>query len=724
MNGTVTMSRRAFLRTGAVLGGGLILGVHLPLGTARGVEPPGKTFAPNAFLRIGSDDSITVIVNKSEMGQGVYTALPMIVAEELEVDPAVIRVEPAPVAPAYNHALWGIQVTGGSTSVRTEWERLAQAGAAARQMLIAAAAGRWEAKPAECRAENGQVVHQPTGRRLSYGTLAEAAARLEPPQGVRLKGPGEQKVIGRGVKRLDTPAKVNGTALFGLDVSIPGMLTAVVARPPVFGARATRIREDLAEKVPGVKRIIPIDAGVGVVAVSLPAALNGRKALEIQWDEGPLATLDSDRQREAYAEMAKKPGAVAASRGDADVALTKAAKRINAVYTLPYLAHAPMEPLNCVASVRPDGCDIWTGTQMQTGDRDAAAKITGLPKEKINLRTMLLGGGFGRRAVPDSHFMREAVQLSKAIGKPVKVVWTREDDLHGGWYRPSSYNVLAAGLDRAGMPVAWTHRIVCQSIAMGTPFEGAMVKNGVDDTSVEGAADSPYEVPNFRCDHHMAPAGVPVLWWRSVGHSFTAFVKESFIDELAHAAGHDPYRYRRALLAKHPRVAGVLDLAAEKAGWGKPLPPGRGRGIAVHESFGSFIAQVAEVSVNGQGEIRVHRVVCAVDCGRFVNPEIIASQMESGVAFGLSAALHGAITFADGRVRQTNFHDYPIIRMREMPTVETHIVKSDEKPGGIGEPGVPPIAPAVANALFALTGARLRTLPMTPERVREALGKG
>jgi isoquinoline 1-oxidoreductase beta subunit len=723
MNGIVTMSRRDFLKAGAVLGGGLILGVHLPGGTASGMEPAGEAFAPNAFIRIGTDDSVTVIVNKSEMGQGVYTALPMIVAEELEVDPSIIRVEAAPVAPAYNHAEWGIQVTGGSTSVRTEWERLAKAGAAARMMLVAAAAETWKVKPGQCRAEKGFVLHPASGRRLSYGKLAEAAARLTPPAEVRLKDSRDHTVIGRPVKRLDTPAKVNGTALFGLDVAIPGMLTAVVARPPVFGARAVKIRHDKAEKVPGVKRVIPIDAGVAVIADSFPAAIKGREALEIQWDEGPLAGLDSDRLHEQYTEMAKRPGAVAARRGDPEAALNQAAKRIDAVYEVPYLAHAPMEPLNCVASVGPDRCDIWTGTQMQTGDRNAAAKITGLPPEKTTLRTMFLGGGFGRRAVPDSHFVREAVQVSKAIGKPVKVVWTRDDDIRGGWYRPAFHNELAAGLDAAGMPVAWRHRIVGQSIAIGTPFEGGMVKNGIDETSVEGAADLPYAVPNFLCDYHMAPAGVPVLWWRSVGHSATCFVKESFIDELAHLAGKDPYQYRRLLLAKHPRLVGALDLAAEKAEWGKPLPGGRGRGIAVHESFGSIIAQVAEVSVTDRGGIKVHRVVCAVDCGRIVNPDIIAAQMESGVAFGLSAALYGAITFKNGRVEQSNYGDYPIIRMNEMPLVETHIIRSGEKPGGIGEPGVPPVAPAVANAVFAVTGARLRTLPMTPERIRAAMGR-
>ncbi|ABB31079.1 aldehyde oxidase and xanthine dehydrogenase molybdopterin binding [Geobacter metallireducens RCH3] len=723
MSGIVIVSRRDFLKAGIVLGGGLIIGVHLPGGTAAGMEPPRETFAPDAFIRIGTDDSVTVIVNKSEMGQGVYTALPMIVAEELEVDPATIRVEAAPVTPPYNHAEWGIQATGGSTSVRSEWDRLARAGATARMMLVAAAAETWKVKPGQCRAEKGFVLHQASGRRLSYGKLAERAARLKPPAEVQLKSPKDYSVIGRPVKRLDTPAKVDGTALFGLDVAIPGMLTAVVARPPVFGAKAMKIHHDKAEKVPGVKRVIPIDAGVAVIAESFPAAVKGRETLEIEWNEGPLAGLDSGRQRDEYAEMAKRPGAVAARRGDPDAALKQAVKRIDAVYELPYLAHAPLEPLNCVARVEPGRCDIWTGTQMQTGDRNAAAKITGLPPEKITLRTMFLGGGFGRRAVPDSHFVREAVQASKAMGKPVKVVWTRDDDIHGGWYRPTFHNELSAGLDAAGMPVAWKHRIVCQSIAIGTPFEKGMVKNGVDDTSVEGAADSPYAVPNFLCDYHMAPAGVPVLWWRSVGHSATAFVKESFIDELAHLAGKDPYQYRRQLLGKHPRLVGALDLATEKAGWGKALPEGRGRGIAVHESFGSIVAQVAEVSVGAKGEIRVHRVVCAVDCGRFVNPGIIEAQMESGIAFGLSAALHGAITFKNGRVEQSNYHDYPIIRMNEMPRVETHIVRNGEKPGGIGEPGVPPVAPAVANALFALTGARLRTLPMTPERVLAATGK-
>lgn len=723
MKSDATMSRRDFLKTGAVLGGGLVIGFYLPHGVARG-EPAAETFAPNAFIRIGTDGSVTFIDNKSEMGQGVYTALPMIVAEELEVDPATIRVEAAPVAPAYNHALWGIQVTGGSTSVRTEWQRLAEAGAVAREMLIAAAAAEWGVKTIACRAENGLVIHPATGRRLPYGKLAEAAARLKPPQQVALKKPGAYRVIGTKAKRLDTPAKVHGTALFGLDVSVPEMLTAVVARPPVFGARAVRVREDAALKLPGVRRVVPIDAGVAVVADTLPLALKGREALEIQWNEGPLAKLDSDRQRQEYAALAKKPGAVAASRGNVVAALKKADKRLEAIYTLPYLAHAPMEPLNCLASVRPDGCDIWVGTQMQTGDRNAAAKITGLAKEKIDLRTMFLGGGFGRRGVPDSHFTREAVQVSKTVGRPVKVVWTREDDIHGGWYRPASYNALTAGLDAAGRPIAWHHRIVCQSIATGTPFESAMVKNGVDATSVEGAADSPYAVANFLCDYHMAPTGVPVLWWRSVGHSFTAFVVESFLDELAHAADQDPYQYRRGLLADHPRHRGVLDLAATRAGWGKPLPPGHSRGIAVHESFGSFVAQVAEVSVGSRGEIRVHRVVCAVDCGRLVNPAIIAAQMESGIAFGLSAALHSAITFKNGRVQQHNFDDYPVLRLREMPVVETHIVTSGDEPGGIGEPGVPPIAPAVANAVFAATGARLRELPMTPERVRKAMGKG
>lgn len=722
MNEVLNLSRRDVLKAGALAGGGLVLGVYLPrLGTA--AEParqPAATFAPNAFVRIGTDDSVTVLINHSEMGQGTFTGLSMLVAEELDADWSKVRAEHAPVDPAYNHVAYGIQMVGGSTSTWTEWERLRKAGATARAMLIAAAAETWKVDPASCRTENGQVIHPASRRRLSYGRLAEKAASMTPPQSVTLKDPRDFKLIGRPMKRLDTPDKTDGKAIFGLDVKVPGMLVAVVARPPVFGGKVKRFDPGKAKAVPGVRHVVEIDRGVAVVADGFWPAKLGREALEIVWDEGPLAGLDSRAQREQYAELAKQPGVVARKEGDVAAAMGRVAERFEAVYELPYLAHAPMEPLNCVADVRADACEVWTGTQYQTGDRDAAAHVTGLKPEQVKLHTMLLGGGFGRRAVPDSHFVREAVQLSKAVKAPVKVIWTREDDIRGGYYRPAAYHAIGAGLDAAGNPVAWQHRIVCQSFIVGTPYETFVVKEGVDAVAVEGAADLPYEIPNLLVDWKIAPGGVPTLWWRSVGHSHTAFVVETFLDELAHAAGKDPYEYRRALLGKHPRHKRVLELAADRAGWGKPLPEGRGRGLAVHESFGSFVAQVAEVSVSQEGKVSVHRVVCAIDCGPVVNPDTIRAQMEGGIVFGLTAALYGEITFEKGRVKQRNFHDYPLLRINEMPAVEAHIVPSDDKMGGVGEPGVPSVAPAVVNAIFAVTGKRLRRLPIRAADLKKA----
>jgi isoquinoline 1-oxidoreductase beta subunit len=609
-------------------------------------------------------------------------------------------------------------MTGGSSSVWSEWERLSKAGATGREMLIATAAKIWKVTPASCRAENGRVIHE-SGKKLTYGELADKAAKVPVPKDVQLKNPGTYKIVGKARHRLDSPAKVNGTAQFGLDVKLPGLLTAVVARSPVFGGKVVSFKADKAKAVPGVKEVVQVPSGIAVVANGIWAAQKGREALEIVWEEGEWSRLSTEGMREEFAKLAQGPGLAARKEGDPEEALAKVARKLSAEYEVPYLAHATMEPLNCCVDFKKDRCDIWTGTQFQTVDRNAAAAVAGLKPEQVRVHTTYLGGGFGRRANPRSDFVVGAVEVAKAVKKPVKVIWTREDDMKGGYYRPMWYDRVTAGLDANGNPLVWKHTIVGQSILVGTPFE-SMVKDGVDETSVEGAKDIPYKIPNILVDLHSPKIGVPVLWWRSVGHSHTAFVVESFLDELAHAAGKDPFEFRRTLLADKPRHRGVLELVAEKAGWGKPLQAGHGRGIAVHESFGSFIAQVAEVSVSPEGKVRVHRVVCAIDCGRIVNPDTIAAQMESGIVFGLSAALYGAITLKNGRVEQSNFDDYPLLRINEMPQVEVHVAPNQEAPGGVGEPGVPPIAPAVANAIFAVTGARVRSLPMAPETVLRA----
>jgi len=719
MKEIVHLSRRSFLKNGILVGGGLTLGFYLPLrGSLSGASSPsGVTFMPNAFIRIGTDDKVTIILNKSEMGQGVYTSLPMLVAEELEVDWTKIRVEAAPVDPAYNHTQWGVQGTGGSTSVWSEWDRLRKAGATARVMLINAAAEIWKVDPANCRAEKGFIIQRGTGQRISYGKLVEKASQMKVPKDVPLKEPKGFKVIGKSMKRLDTPEKTNGKAIFGLDVKVPGMLTAMVVRPPVFGGNVKSFDAKKAKAIPGVKEVLQIDSGVAVIAEGFWSASKGREALEIIWDEGTVAKLSTEGMREEFTRLSKTPGAVAKKKGDPQQAISKAAKQLHAEYEVPFLAHACMEPLNCLVDLHDDRCEIWTGTQLQTLDRDAAARVAGLKPEEVRIHTTFLGGGFGRRGNPQSDFVAEAVSVAKVIKKPVKVIWTREDDMKGGYYRPMWYDRIAAGLDDQGDLIAWQHTIVGQSILSGTPFDP---KKDVDPASVEGAEDIPYEIPNIFVDLHSPKIGIPVQWWRSVGHSHTAFVVESFLDEVAHSTGKDPYEFRRQLLSKHPRHFGVLKLAAEKFGWGKPLPKGHGRGIAVHESFGSFVAQVAEVSVNPSGKVHVHKVVCAIDCGRIVNPDTIKAQMESGIVFGLSAVLYGEITLESGRVNQSNFHDYPLLRMNEMPVVEVAIVSSEEKSGGVGEPGVPPIAPAVCNAIFAAMGKRIRRLPIRIEELKKS----
>ncbi len=723
------MKRRDFLKTTATFGGGLLISAYIPqwnktsartLSGAAGSVDATHPFVPNAFVRIGTDDSITVVANHSEMGQGVYTSLPMMLAEDLECDWSKVRVEPAPVDPAYNHSAFGIQMTGGSTTTTSEYERFRKMGAMARLMLIAAAAQSWKVDPQACRAEKGYVIHAISGKRASFGSLAALASQQTPPTDIPLKDPKDFTFIGKPLHRLDTPSKANGTAQFGLDVYIPGMLTAVVARAPVFGGKVASFNADKAKAVPGVINVLEVPSGVAVIATGFWPAKLGREKLDITWDDGPGQDLSSAAMREEYAKTSRSPGIVARKVGDPASALAGAAKKITAEYEVPYLAHAMMEPLNTVVDLHDDHCEIWTGTQFETMDRLAAAKVAGLKPEQVKLNTTLLGGGFGRRANPACDFVSEAVAVAKAAQAPVKVVWTREDDIHGGWYRPMWYDHFEAGLDAQGHPVAWTHTIVGQSIMTGTMFEAFGIKNGIDSASVEGAADILYGVANLQVDLHSPKNVVPVQWWRSVGHSHTGFSVEAFLDEVAHAGGQDPYQLRRTLLANQPRMLGVLDLAAKKANWGSPLPAGRARGIAGHFSFDSYVAQVAEVSIEKDGNVRVHRVVASVDCGRVINPDTVKAQIEGGIIFGLTAALKTEITLENGRVQQSNFHDYPMVRMFESPEIEVHIVESAEKPTGVGEPGVPPVAPAVANAILALTGKPVRRLPIKAEDLRSA----
>jgi isoquinoline 1-oxidoreductase beta subunit len=711
-------ARRKFLKDSAALAGGLVIGFYLPLKGGRAYAadaPPKPTYPPNAFIRIAPDDSITIVINKSEMGQGVYTSLAMLIAEELEADWSRISVESAPVAAVYNHTSFPMQMTGGSSSIPSSWEQLRRVGASGRVMLIRAAAQQWGVPESECHAANSQVIHA-GGKKLSYGALADAAAKLPLPDNVALKSPRDFKIIGKPTRRLDTPAKINGTAQFGLDVYVPDVLTVLIARSPVFGGKVKGFDATEARKVSGVQGVYQVPTGIAVAASGFWPAKTARDLLEIEWDEGPGAALSTPGMFAEFLELAKTPGAVARKDGDTDKGFKSAHKTVSAEYQVPYLAHAAMEPLNVVVDLKPDHCTIWTGTQMQTVDCAMAAKTAGLKMEQVEIHTMFLGGGFGRRANPRSDFVIEAVQAAKAVGKPVKVVWTREDDTQGGNYRPMWADRIEAGIAKDGKPLAWKHTIVGQSIVAGTAFEGFLVKNGIDATSVEGAADLPYMIPNLQVDLHSPKNEVPVQWWRSVGHSHTAFVVETMIDELAHLAKKDPVAYRLGILPEKSRYRGVLQLAADKAGWGrKKLPAGHAYGVAVHESFNSYVAEIAEVSLEN-GKIRVHRVVAAVDCGMVVNPDGVNQQLESAIVYGLSAALHGAITLENGRVMQSNFNDYAPLRYSEMPRVEVHIVASSEPPTGIGEPGTPPIAPAVANAVFKLTGKRMRRMPFDREK--------
>ena len=707
------LDRRSFLKTGLAGATGLVIGFYLPgpsdLLAATG--PDSSSAALNAWIHIGADDIVTIMIDKSEMGQGVMTSLSMLAAEELECDWKKLRAEFAPAERAYFNPAFGAQGTGGSSSIRSSYLPMLKAGAAAREMLIAAAARKWGVDKSDCRAENSVVIHTPTKRTLTYGSLAEDAAKLPVPSDVALKNPKDFHLVSKPTKRLDTPFKVDGSAGFGIDKRLPGMLYASVVRCPVFGGSAASFDAAKAKAIPGVRDVIRISSGIAVVADNTWTAFQGRKALEIKWDEGKNASVSSDSISTLFAERADQSGAaVARKEGEAEKGLAGGAKKIDAVYEVPFMAHATMEPMNCTADVRPDRCDVWVPTQGQTSSQNEAAKITGLKPESVFIHTTYLGGGFGRRGEVD--FVADAVEISKAMGAPVKVTWPREEDIQHDFYRPAAYSRFSAALDSNGNPVAWTNRIVSPSIFLR--IRGS-VKDNLDGTSVEGAADIPYSIPNILVDYQLTETGIPVGFWRSVGDSQNGFFSESFMDELAAAAKKDPYDFRRNLLAKEPRHLGVLDLAAKKAEWGKPLPKGQYRGIALLSSYRSYVAEVVELSVNREERTyRVHRVVCAVDCGRNVNPHTIVAQMQSGIVYGLSA-LKGEIVINRGRVEQTNFDTYPMLRMNEMPLIEVYIVPSEEAPTGIGEPAVPPLAPAVCNAIFAATGKRIRRMPIRAE---------
>jgi isoquinoline 1-oxidoreductase subunit beta len=685
MSAVQNLSRRGFLGTAA----GLCIGFTLS-GKRAEAAPSNKL---NAFVHVGADDTVTLFIHKGEMGQGTVTSLSMLLAEELECDWQKIRTEFAPVSREYGP----MQGVFGSSSIRTSYNSLRTAGAAAREMLIEAAAKQWGVDKGACRAQNNAVVNTATGARATYGSLAVAASKLQPPANPALKDSARYSLVGKPVKRLDTPAKTDGSSTFGMDVRLPGMLYAVVARCPVFGGRVKSFDASKAKAVPGVRNVLGISTGVAVVADNTWNAMQGRRALAIEWDEGKVASVDTPGITKAFIEKMAESGAVAKRTGDTETALAAAAKKVDAVYEVPFLAHAPMEPLNATADVKPDHCSIYASTQGQTAAQQIAAKITGLGPEAIDVHTLYLGGGFGRRAAND--YIGEAVEVSKAIGGPVKLTWSREDDLQRDYYRPASYARFSGAVDAEGWPHVFTSRIACP------PFGGG------SRTATEGVADLAYAIPHFLVDYHAVDHGIPVSYWRSVGYSQNTFFAESFFDELVHAGGKDPVEARRRLLGNQPRLRAVLDLAAEKAGWGKPLPAGRGRGVSLANNIGSFTAQVAEVSVT-QGKVRVHRVVCAVDCGRIVNPSIIEQQIQSGIAFGLAAALKGGITIDKGRVQQSNFHQYDVLRIDEMPVVEVHILPTDNPSGGIGEASTPGIAPAVTNAIFAATGQRVRRLPI------------
>ena len=721
MDRTPTVDRRTFLSVTAAAGGGLLVGNYLgPLRAT--LEAADGSFEPNIWVRIDADDTVRVMLTQLEMGQGVMTAMPMLVAEELDVDWNTITTEWVGADSRYGAGFGGQQLTAGSNSIRAYWRPLREAGAAARQVLVVAAAAEWGVPAGDCSTDKGRVRHEPTGRYLRYGALVDRASGLPVPSEVTLKEPGSFTLLGRDVARLDIPEKVDGRAGFGIDVQRPDMLVARVLRCPVFGGKVASYDASRATAITGVRDVVPVSAGLAVVADNYWAASRGLQALadDVTWDEGPLAGLTTAEISRRFREKAEQPGAPARSDGDVDAALAGAATTFERVFEVPYLAHATMEPMNCTAHVQADRCDVWAPTQGQTPTHRAAVAASGLAPDQVFVHPTYMGGGFGRRGEAD--FITDAVETSKAVGRPVKVVWSREDDMQHDYYRPYTYVRMWAALDADGTPVAWKQRLVQPSL-LARDRPGALAgTRGIDFISVDGAANLPYDIPNVRVEYTEFDPGIPFGFWRSVGASVNGYVVEAFFDEVAAAGGHDPYELRRRLLRNHPRHKAVLELAAEKHGWSTPLPEGRARGIAILECFGTIVAIVAEVSASSptttDAAVRVHRMTCAVDAGWTVHPDTIRGQMEGGMLYGLTAALKSEITIHNGRVAQSNFHDYPMVRMNEAPEVAVHIVPSTENPGGVGEPSTAVLAGALVNAVAAATGKRIYRMPIRPEMLR------
>ena len=716
--GAGEMSRRRFLKASAAVGGGLLIG-WVDVAEAEPGSMPVAEFSPNAFIRIDRDGKVTVISPSIEMGQGTYTSLPMLVAEELDVDMSAVGFAHSPPSDKLygNPALGGAQITGGSTAIRGFYKPLREAGAAGRQMLLEAAAAKLGVGVVELTTADGQVIHAKSGQKIGYGALVDAAAKLSVPTKVTLKDPSQFRIIGTPAKRLDGPEKVNGTAKFGIDAQVPGMKIAAVAICPVFGGKLASVNEAAALAVPGVRQVAKLDEAVAVIADHYWAAKKGLEAAEAKFDDGPNAKVDTAEIVAALAKASKRDGAVAKQEGDAAAALGSAAIKLDSVYENPFLAHATMEPVNCTVHVKPDGCDIWVGTQIPSNAQLVVSELLGLDREKVRIHNNLLGGGFGRRLEFD--FISLATRIAKQSSDPVKVIWSREEDIQHDMYRPYYYDRISAGLDSEGKLVAWKHRITGSSIM--ARFFPASFKGGIDIDAVDGATELPYDIPNFLVDYvREEPPGVPTAFWRGVGPTRNAYVVESFIDELAAAAKKDPVEFRRELTGRSPRARYVLDRAAAMSNWGTPLGPRKGRGIALLSAFGSFVAQVAEVSVSEAGEVHVDRVYAVVDCGQVVNPNTVEAQLQSGIIFGISATLWGEITLKNGRVQQSNFDSYRVLRIDEAPQIEVEVVKSSEAPGGVGEPGTSALAPAVLNAVYAATAIRVRKQPIDAALLRSS----